>query len=226
MWRSAGVRRNSDARIFCADGVYAVTHEFSENFARGKSAPTEAAVLEALSKMRRGVAYTAYAPGRRFPQDLASATSGGLALVCSPDGAPFDEVFGRGRHASAMEISLVVGGPKGFSPYTASDVLRFTGSRDERAMVSVGTEMQFASAIIAYVRVRMDGAREGRRERGVVKLRTSRRLPLLIPIAWNLTEWESRGNHIAHISTYVSVSLDIRGAARYFSLLSSATDRI
>ena len=129
MWRSAGVRRNSDARIFCADGVYAVAHEFAGNFARGKSAPADAVVLSALSQMRRGVSYTAYAPGRRFPQALASAAAGGLALVCSHDGVPIDEVFDSGRDASAMDVSLVVGGPKGFDPYTEADVLRFDGTR-------------------------------------------------------------------------------------------------
>ena len=83
---------------------------------------------------------------------------------------PIDEAFGSGRDASAMGVSLVVGGPKGFAPYTAADVLRFAGTRGACAMVSIGSGMQFSPAIIAYVRARMAGIREGSRERDIVKL--------------------------------------------------------
>ena len=95
-------------------------------------------------------------PQDAAPQALASATAGGLALVCPPDGVPIDEVFGSGRDASATDVSLVVGGPKGFAPYTAADVLRFTGTSGARDMVSVGPGIQFPPDENS-IRTRSDG---------------------------------------------------------------------
>ena len=106
---------------------------------------------------------------------------GRIRFRMSPDGVPIDEVFGSGRDASLMDVSLVVGGPNGFAPYTAAGVLRFVGTRGACDMVSIGSEMQPSSAIIAYVRVRMAGIRGEFRARGVAKLWILTRLPPLLP---------------------------------------------
>ena len=119
------MRRPSDARILCADGVYAATHEFSKNCARGNSAPTDPAALSALSEMGIGWAYASHAPRYRFPKALACVTSGGANLACSPDGAPVEGVVGRGCDASATDVALGVGGPKGLAPYAPDGGIRF-----------------------------------------------------------------------------------------------------
>ena len=166
------MRRTSGAHIFCADGVYSVTHSFAKNFARGKSAPTESAVLSALSQMGHGVSYASYGPRYRFPQALEEFTAGGVTLVCSPDGVPVDEVLGRGCDVSVTDLTLVVGGPKGFAPYTPDEVLRFASASIARSMVAIGSEMQFASAIIAYMRVRLEEMRACASRRRAVKKST------------------------------------------------------
>ena len=163
------MRRSCEAHIFCADGVYTVTHSFAKNFARGKSAPTESAALSALSQMGHGVSYASYAPRYRFPQALGRFTAGGVTLVCSPDGVPVDEVLGRGCDVAVTDLTLVVGGPKGFAPYTPDEVPRFANASIARSMVSIGSEMQFASSIIAYMRVRLEEMRACARRRRVVK---------------------------------------------------------
>ena len=98
--------------------------------------------------MGHGVSYSSYAPERRCPHALAIAASGGLTLVCPPDGVHIDEVLGRGRDASVAGASLVFGGPKCATSYTADEAIRFAGPRSTRVLGSAGSELQFASSIV------------------------------------------------------------------------------
>ena len=173
------MRRSCKAHIFCADGVYTVAHSFSKNFARGKSAPTEFAVLSAISQMGHGVSYAPYAPRYRFPQAFGGLTTGTVTLLCSPGGVPVDDVLGRGCDVAVADLTLVVGGPKGFAPYTPDEVLGFANASIARSMVSIGTEMQFASAIIAYMRVRLEELRAFALDRRFVGIRHSEQAGIL-----------------------------------------------
>ena len=152
LWRSAGMRRASAARIFFADGVYSVTHEFPKPRARE---------IDAYGSRRPGFAF---AEGYRRVLCVLSARipqSEGFshryfwrrAIVCSPDGVPIEAVSGFGCDASETDLSIVFGGPKEFAP---EDVLRYADPKGMRAMLAIGSEIQFGASIIEYLRARME----------------------------------------------------------------------
>ena len=58
-------------------------------------------------------------------------------------------------NARAGRLTVAVGGPRGYWPYTEREVLSFMGSRRKTSVASLGREAHFASAVVAYVQVRL-----------------------------------------------------------------------
>ena len=158
LWKSHSVRRDAVMHVFFRDGVLRLTSQVRSAFPPRTAAPWSRPFLEAINSSNSGASFERYGAGgcseairRRASQDSAPILldASGLQLHIR-SALPGDDLSRVPRR-----FCYVVGGPRGFAPFSSENVASFI-ERDggpKVCAVSLRGGVQFSSAVIAFLQV-------------------------------------------------------------------------
>ena len=162
LWQSSWSRYQDAMYVFYRDGVLALDSRFCDSFPKDRRAIYATAFIAALKKLPLGASFEKYGPLGAigtFPQ--GSVRRDVLYLVFDDKGVPLSTR----RNASAAEMgscpgiaTFVIGGTKGFQPYTARSLAAFLSDAgaEHVAIAALGKEQQHASSVAAHLQLMND----------------------------------------------------------------------
>ena len=164
LWESASARMDGCARVYFSDGVLHLDGRMRDALPKGQRAVHPETFIDVVSRFPPGVRFRKFGPIGSVGSDLSSAVRDGgrrLYLVLDDKGAHLETR----QTCSAPTLArcprcatFVLGGTRGYSPYTADAVATFIreGGSTDVYKVAFGSRQQHASQIVSHLRAMDD----------------------------------------------------------------------
>ena len=158
LWESSSSRGDGAAHFFFNDGLLIVDGRMRDAFPEGRRAAHATSFIEVLGRFPTGVFFQPHGPtgsvGSVF-REIVRPDS--LYLVLDDGGSPLNtrgDCDLEGLRKCPDDVVFVIGGTRGFIPYTPSAICGFLGHAGalHSQMVAIGRTQKHASQIVDYLR--------------------------------------------------------------------------
>ena len=164
LWESAGARTDGNAWVYFSDGVLYLDGRMRSALPNGQRAVHPGTFIEVISRFPPGVEFRKFGPIGSVGDELGAMVRGDgrrLYLALDDKGshlATRATCAGKTLARCPESATFVVGGTRGYTPYSADMIAMFIrdGGSDDVHKVAFGSRQQHASQIVSHLRTMGD----------------------------------------------------------------------